>query len=538
MSITLQHARKYKANGWSVFPLKHGTKDEPAVKWGEYRERMATDEELIEWFLKQNNNIGIATGKLSNLTVLDADGATGISEIIRLGLVSPVTAITGSGGKQLFFKHTGETNKRTSTDHQGLDSRGEGGYVVAPPSLHPSGMKYRWASGNIPNSSVLPIWPKGLLEKTVCSTTVTQGSDPWIIKALAGVGSGDRHRTLIRLACYLIPRHHYDIVRQNLIDWNTKNSPPLPETEVIKQLNDLTGRFKKGQYKTTFVPRQQPLEVAHEDSLDIRSTAEASTYFDEQLKGIKQNIPDLPTGFASLDAVTWGIKRGSITVIGARPGTGKTSYAVNVASHLCKSGRRVLLFSTEMSHKELFDKFASSEAGVPAFNISSRNFTTDDRTKLANFIPQFKSYDLHIVNLFRPDEKAVRDAVEKIQPDVLIFDHIQHMATGDNEYGDISKFTKFLKELSMQANIGVLVASQLHRGAATDGVMPELHHLKGCGTIEEEASVVVLMHDDQKKDDRPILFRVAKNRHGKCGDTTLLFKAETTKFEDMGVHIS
>lgn len=537
MNLTLTHAKKYKANGWSVFPVPSGKK-EPVIKWGEFRERMASDSEIDAWFGKQENSIGIACGKMSNLSVLDADGITGIQELNRLGLVSPATVITGSGGRHLYFTYAGETNKQTSKDHQGLDGRGEGGYVLAPPSLHASGMKYRWSNNVVPQAKSLHVWPTGLLEKKSTGVTVpSQGSsDPWILKALAGVGSGERHRTLVKLACYLIPRHHYDIVKQHLIDWNLKNTPPMSEPELVKQLNDVAGRFKKGQYVSKFQVRQQ--EMSHAQNLDIRTTAEAETYFDEQLKGLPQTIPDLPTGFATLDAATWGIKRGSITTIGARPGTGKTTYAVNVASHLCKLGRRVLYFSTEMSHKELYDKFAASEGGVPAFNITTKQFTTDDRVKLAQFVQRFRAYDLHIVNLFRPDEQAVREAVDRIVPDVLIFDHIQHIATGENEYGEISKFTKFLKELSMQTNIGILVASQLHRGAALEGVVPEIHHLKGCGTLEEESSVVILMHDDQKKDDRPILFRVAKNRHGKCGDTTLLFNNTLTKFEDMGVVVS
>lgn len=539
MSITLQHAKRYRANGWSVFPLKKGTKDEPAVKWGEYRERYATDSEIEDWFGTKDHNIGIATGKLSNLTVLDADGVVGIQELVRLKLASPASVITGSGGRQLFYQHSGETNKWTSKDHQGLDSRGEGGYVVAPPSLHPTGMKYRWTGGIVPSSKVLPTWPKGLLEspaQAVGITPVTHGSEPWIIKALAGVSSGERHRTLVRLACYLIPRHHYDIVKQNLLDWNQKNQPPMADDEIIKQLNDLAGRFKKGQYKTTY--KAQVQETPHDETLDVSSAADSESYFISQLSSQPLVVPDLALGFPCLDKVTFGIKRGSLFTIGARPGTGKTSLACNVASNLCKAGKRVLYFSTEMSRDELLNKFAAAEGDIPAQRFEDKQFTQQDKDRLVLFAQRFKTYDLHIVRLFRPDQQSVREGIEQYKPDVLIFDHIQHIASGENEYGDISKFTKFLKEIAVQTNIGIVVASQLHRGAALEGVVPELHHLKGCGTIEEESSVVLLMHDDQKKDDRPILCRVAKNRHGKCGDTTILFKADVTRFEDMGVAVS
>lgn len=535
MTIALAHAKKYLANGWSVFPIPHGKK-EPVIKWGEYRERHATTEEVEAWFSEKESNVGIVTGKLSNLTVLDADGTSGIKELDSMRLVSTASVLTGGGGKQLFFQHSGETNKWTSKDHEGLDSRGEGGYVVAPPSLHPSGMKYRWATGVIPQASHLPAWPTGLLE-TPKVVTVGQvvHNEPWLVQALKGAGSGGRHKTLVRLACYLIPRHPYDVVKHMLVEWNSKNTPPLADDEVVKQLNDLVGRFKKGQYTSKYTP---PMEPSNEP-LDIRSpNADADAYINAQINRSTNALPELSTGYPSLDGTTWGLKRGVLYTIGARPGTGKTSLLVNISSNLCKTGKRVLFFSTEMSYNELFDKFLASEAEIEAFNIESGQLNADEQTKRAGFIPKFKAYDLHIVNLFKPDQVSVRKAVEQIQPDVLVFDHIQHIAGGESEYHEISNFTKFLKQVAMESNICVLVASQLNRTVVFEGIMPELHHLKGCGTLEEESSVVLLMHDDSHKGDRPILIRVAKNRHGKCGDTTLLFKASITKFIEMDVKVS
>ncbi len=546
MSMKLQLARAYIKNGWSVFPLNKGTKDQPAVKWGEFRDRYATDEELVNWYEKNDYEIAIATGKISNLSVLDADGIVGIQDVVRLGLSSPATVLTGGGGKQLYYQWSGETNKWNSKDHQGLDVRGEGGYVVAAGSTHPSGNKYQWSSGMTPSSAILPAWPVINID----AKPIVQGvqvalpsPEPWLISAMRGAGSGERHRLLVKLACYLLPRHPLDLVKAMLIDWNAKNTPPLADSEVVKQVDDLNKRFKSGQYKSVYVPPKKEFtndNVSTSSSkavLDIQSAQGVKEYFDEATNGTGQTVPEISTGYRTIDKATWGIKRGNLFVIGARPGVGKTTYAVNLASELCKSGKRVLFFSTEMSHKELFDKFAASEGEIPASNITTRNFTVDDRDKLSKFIPQFQAHDLHLVNLFQPNEQAVRDAVERIKPDVLIFDHIQHITSGENEYAIISKFTKFLKELAMQANIGVVVASQLSRGSTIDNVMPELQHLKGCGTIEEEASVVILMHDAQHKGDRAVLFRIAKNRFGKCGDTTLMFKEAITKFEDMQVEV-
>lgn len=539
---TLLHARKYLQNGWSVIPLHPRTKDKPLFDWKEFQERYATQSEIDKWFNGTNNNVAIVTGKISNLTVLDADGDIGLQDILRMGLASPITSVTGSGGRHLFFKHSGQTNKRTSKDHQGLDSRGEGGFVAAPPSLHPSGNQYKWMHG-MPNQSSLPDWPKGLLQSSPAAgsqISEIKPTEPWIVDTLKGVGSGARHQALVRLACYLIPRHHYDIVKQNLLDWNQKNTPPLSDDEVVKQLNDLTARFKRGQYKSNYVPPKELSmgSVITKPTADIITAKGSTAYFESQLTQPVLLVPELATGFPTIDKPTYGFTRGNLFIVGARPGTGKTSFIINAATHLCKNGKRVLYFSTESTPDEMRNKFASSEAEIPFRCFKEHNFDQVNKDKLMKFAQQFEGYDIHFVKSFAPSIKDVQQATLDIKPDVLIFDHIQHITTeGNNEYSKISEFTRFLKSLALQTNTAVVVASQLSRTVVYDGVIPELHHLKGCGTLEEEGTVVILMHDDTKKGDRPVLFKVAKNRDGETGSTTLLLKSEITKFEDMGVPI-
>lgn len=534
---TYEQAKKYRSNGWSVIPIEKSTKD-PAVKWKKYQTEYAKDEEIKEWFEKEDLNVGIVTGKLSNLGIVDADGADGLTQLKKLGLHSPFTVITGSG-KQLYYK-LGELNN-TVKKWTGLDTRGEGGYVVAPPSVHPNGRKYSWTTGHVPNLSTLPEWPTSKLSTThvnkVSITTPSHQSNP-ISSILNGVSSGNRHAALIKMACYLIPRHNYDYTKHALLEWNKKNSPPIAEDEVVKQLNDVYGRFKKGQYTSTYQPPQEPInEVKEIESFSPREHLQQYVQRLSEPSGVGQI--ELPTGILELDEATWGLKRGELYTIGARPGVGKSSLFVNVASNLCKNGKRVLFFSTEMSHEELFNKFIAIGAEVPAFSFVSRTFTEDDQRKRDAYLPIFEKFSLDIINIYEPNAQAVRQAVDKYQPDVVLFDHIQHIAGGDHEYKDLSKFTRSLKSIAMETNTAFLVASQLHRGAVADGVTPELHHLKGCGTIEEESQVVILLHKDSPDgEDIPIMVKVAKNRYGKCGITQLMFKSKYTKFESMGISVS
>src|SRR5258708_33276549 len=150
---------KYRQMGWSVIPLKANDKL-PVNKWADYQKRHATDQEINEWWNNDKNyNVGIITGAISNLAVVDADGDAGIKTIGLRGFISPFTVLTGSG-KQLYYKYGG--NHNTCKTLVGIDTRGEGGYVAAPPSVHPNGMPYRWASP-IPSINLLPEWPKDII---------------------------------------------------------------------------------------------------------------------------------------------------------------------------------------------------------------------------------------------------------------------------------------------------------------------------------------------------------------------------------------
>ena len=184
MSLDLtREAHDYAALGWAVFPLQPGEKkpygfttglkaasSDPgaaAARWAgqealPLRERRETD----KWFpqavrARPNANIAMATGPASGVWVLDVDGETGIANLLALAekngrLPATVRQHTGGGGGQLFYAWPGvlpwgvEIRNGASKFAEHLDVRGAGGYVVLPPSIHPSGRAYAWADGCAP----------------------------------------------------------------------------------------------------------------------------------------------------------------------------------------------------------------------------------------------------------------------------------------------------------------------------------------------------------------------------------------------------
>lgn len=159
MTIFLEHALQYSGRGWRVFPV-HTVKDgkcscghdcgknagkHPRIKGG-FKAASIDQDQIAAWWKKwPNANIGIATGSVSGLLVLDLDGAKGIAKLKTLlgDIKLPPTACVATGrGWHLYFQLLAELISCSSDD--GLDVRGEGGYVIAPPSVHASGAKYRW----------------------------------------------------------------------------------------------------------------------------------------------------------------------------------------------------------------------------------------------------------------------------------------------------------------------------------------------------------------------------------------------------------
>ena len=135
----------YLRRGWSVVPVRRGEKI-PAIPWHQFQNRRATEAEIQDWFADPTMGVGIVTGAISNLTVADFDGDIGAATeqdiLSRLG-AGPV-ALTGGGGCHRFFSHPGKKVPTRKGILPGMDIRGDGGFIVAPPSVHASGRQYSW----------------------------------------------------------------------------------------------------------------------------------------------------------------------------------------------------------------------------------------------------------------------------------------------------------------------------------------------------------------------------------------------------------
>lgn len=236
-------AQDYAARGWSVVPIECLGK-RPLVPWLPFQRRIAGADEIAHWFRHwPQANVGIVTGAVSDLVVLDVDplhgGAGSLDGLAaRHGpLPRTVEAVTGGGGRHLYFSHPGGTVHNRVGLLPGLDIRGDGGCVVAPPSTHASRRPYVWRAGHAPDLLPLASMPAWLLELIRDSSGgAGRPREHWRALLRNGVAAGARNATLASIAGHLL-WHDVDaeVVRELLLAWNRwRCNPPLPDDEVAR----------------------------------------------------------------------------------------------------------------------------------------------------------------------------------------------------------------------------------------------------------------------------------------------------------------
>ncbi len=164
----LEYAKYYRNKcGFSVIPLLKNKK--PAIEWLEFQKRKATDDELKTWFGKDSSYmLGIVCGAISNLSVVDVDNASGkaaISNYIPSDFIAP-TVSTPRGGYHLYCLYVEGVRNKAGLSN-GLDIRGEGGYVAAPPSINDEGKVYTWDKEKRIDKITMPLIPQSFLENQI-----------------------------------------------------------------------------------------------------------------------------------------------------------------------------------------------------------------------------------------------------------------------------------------------------------------------------------------------------------------------------------
>ena len=237
------------ARGFHVFPCRPRDK-RPATATG--LKAATTDQAIIrQWWRQQPDcNIGIATGTISEVFVLDIDGDDGESGLSRLErefgeLPATVASITGGGGRHLFFRCP-ERPVRNSAGQiaAGLDVRGDGGYVISPPSIHASGRPYCWSVDSAAAIASAPDWLLARITERHNGSATAAPASVWRALVSDSISEGTRDNSLAKLTGYLLRRRIDAAVVHALIQAlnATKCSPPLPPEDVARIVDSIAGK--------------------------------------------------------------------------------------------------------------------------------------------------------------------------------------------------------------------------------------------------------------------------------------------------------
>ena len=458
----IEFVKAYQDAGFSFFPLPYKEKAS-RIKWEEYQKRLPTEDEVTRWFNGDKTNLAIVTGQISGgLVALDCDSPeryAELSETIKTKLsltdIKDSTWITQTGrGFQIWFKVEEFTK---SAKFPQLDIKAEGGYVVAPPSIHPSGKTYRFLN---PKTELRTIPSLKSIGIDTAPPQATPNNPGWVSTALKGVGEGERNDMCAKLAGYFVNKHPEDITVSLLLDWNKRNTPSLPEKEVLTTVSYAYNKWGQGGQEGTVgmegtladrvrewvsETEGQWTTVELDGDLSIHSQADKANR-KKILQRMKKNDevrknPSTNRFWQRIDKeaevidisggtrlppmkIRWPFhledlfdtRRKNIIILAGTSDAGKTAFLMNVVA-MNQDEHEIWYWSSEMTSDEMMnrlDKFSDVEEWNFQARERSRNFADVVKPNAVNIIDNLEVED------YSQAENMIREIFDRIDGGICI----------------------------------------------------------------------------------------------------------------------
>lgn len=313
--------------------------------------------------------------------------------------------------------------------------------------------------------------------------------------------------------------------------------------------------------------KQKVLSFAEKSIFDIAQTEDNSSLIHiaeplntviekfEELANNKGVVKGIPTGFVGFDRITNGLQNSDLILLAARPGVGKTSFAMNVVNYAAINGKKnVAIFSLEMPKEQLSQRSLCSIAGVSMSSALKGELNPNDWKAILTANKKLSQANIYI------DDSSLTNPIEVLSKcrrlkrehglDLVMIDYLQLMngigkSKDANRQQEISEITRYLKIAAKELNIPIILLSQLSRAVESrKDHRPMLSDLRESGAIEQDADIVLFIYNpDQYNDvvseDPPGVCEliVAKHRNGQLGTVKLRWIGETTTFKDYGINM-
>ena len=274
-----------------------------------------------------------------------------------------------------------------------------------------------------------------------------------------------------------------------------------------------------------------------------------------EIRALKEqggHMAGVPSGFVDVDNLFHGFRGGDLIILAARPGVGKTSFALNLAVNAAKAGTSVTFLSLEMSADQLVQRILCAEARISLSKVRAGYVSKTDMTALGDAARRLEKLDIMVddtpaLSILELRAKARRELRNKKQG-LIVVDYLQLMQPSTsrrdgNRAVEVAEISRGLKVLAKEMNMPVLALSQLSRSIEQRGgkKRPMLSDLRESGSIEQDADIVMFIDRSTSEDEASQSGRlplgeaeliVAKHRNGELRDIRLSFEAEFTRFGD------
>ena len=263
-----------------------------------------------------------------------------------------------------------------------------------------------------------------------------------------------------------------------------------------------------------------------------------------ELAAMDTSITGVETGFSHFDNITSGFQKSTLNILAARPGVGKTSFALNIARNVAvRNKETVAIFSLEMGREELVNRIWTSQAMVDSSRLKTGLLEADDWTRLASSLAPLSDSPIYIDDTSNISVTEIRSKCRRLKLEknlgLVIVDYLQLMQgsgrSGESRQQEVSEMSRALKIMAKELEVPVLTLSQLSRSIEQrQDKTPMLSDLRESGAIEQDADMVMFIHkkEDEGEGGNPNLVEltIAKHRSGPTGKISLMWQPSYTNF--------
>lgn len=266
----------------------------------------------------------------------------------------------------------------------------------------------------------------------------------------------------------------------------------------------------------------------------IEEVAKTATKIEQNIN--KKQDYSYYTGFFDLDDLTDGLHKGELTIVGARPGVGKTTFSLQIAEHIAKKQKNVTYVCLEMSTEQMIQKMLAKESRVNSRKIRNGDLTSDEIDKIGIACAKVCDLKMNILTKIRTIQQieiVARRMKNRGKLDLLIIDYLQLVRSNakfqsrEQEVADISRT---LKLLSIELEIPIIALCQLNRNASKNE--PTLADIRESGSIEQDADNVIFLYQEDEENNI-ITVDLQKQRAGNIGKSRLKFNKINSEFVNL-----